>query len=474
MKLQFVLCLCISLLLAGSLSAAETTFISGGDNLWSNIDNWTDGIPDADDKVRLVDGAYCILDIAGQVGKHITMEGAPSHFVVQDGGGLEINDWLIVGYVGGDPEDPHLMEILGGEVNSLVRMNVGFFGAGKLVVDYSGILNVHSQELGAGGEDNGHGVIELKGGEINLLGETNILFVSGNNATGSMDISGGVLTQPYTDEDLANINGYVDDGTITAYGDVGTVVVETVDGVITVKGLHPLNPIPADGGVSVPGTVTLEWTVDAGTPVDVWFGTKVDLSDFTQIVDKQAVTSLNVTTVAKQRYFWTVDTYDPGAEFPNLGPVFDFYADNQPPIADAGDDVTSWLDNGSVEVALNGTVIDVDPTTTLWSVVSEPDDPNSPNAFIADPAALNTTITLSALGEYILQLEADDGEYKDEDTVTINVYSNSCEAAKSLPDYVPLVGDLDEDCDVDQDDLDLLMENWLKCVALGDCDPNTP
>ena len=91
-----------------------------------------------------------------------------------------------------------------------------------------------------------------------------------------------------------------------------------------------------------------------------------------------------------------------------------------------------------------------------------------------DPAALETSITLSALGEYVLELQGDDGEYQTTDTLTINVYIDGCEAAKSLPGYVPLVGDLDEDCDVDQDDLDLLLENWLECVSLGQCDPNDP
>jgi hypothetical protein len=64
--------------------------------------------------------------------------------------------------------------------------------------------------------------------------------------------------------------------------------------------------------------------------------------------------------------------------------------------------------------------------------------------------------------------------YQDIDTLTINVYADSCRAAQSLPDFVPAIGGLDSDCDVDQDDLDLLMENWLACVALGECDPNAP
>ena len=130
--------------------------------------------------------------------------------------------------------------------------------------------------------------------------------------------------------------------------------------------------------------------------------------------------------------------------------------------------------DGSAKVSLAGTVTDIDPTTSFWSVVSEPGDPNSPDAVVADAAPLDTSITLSALGEYVLELQGDDGEHQTTDTLTVNVHINGCEAAKSLPAYVPLVGDLDEDCDVDQDDMDLLLENWLKCVALGECNPNDP
>ncbi len=59
-----------------------------------------------------------------------------------------------------------------------------------------------------------------------------------------------------------------------------------------------------------------------------------------------------------------------------------------------------------------------------------------------------------------------DGEYTGSDTVTINVYGNSCEAAKSVPGYQPLVGDLNGDCRVDDLDLTLLQQNWLKDNSL--------
>ena len=99
-------------------------------------------------------------------------------------------------------------------------------------------------------------------------------------------------------------------------------------------------------------------------------------------------------------------------------------------------------------------------------MVSEPDDPNRPDAVITDPSAEETSITLSAVGEYVLQLDASDGEKTGSDTVTINVYNDGCEAAQSLPDYEPIPGDVNGDCVFDQLDLDILNEDWLKDNSL--------
>jgi len=104
-----------------------------------------------------------------------------------------------------------------------------------------------------------------------------------------------------------------------------------------------------------------------------------------------------------------------------------------------------------------------------WPVVSEPNDPNSADAVITDPIAEDTSITLSALGEYVLQLEASDGEYTGSDTVTINVFSDHCEAAKSLPGWTASPGDINEDCIVNILDMVILVEHWLECTGL-DCD----
>jgi len=129
---------------------------------------------------------------------------------------------------------------------------------------------------------------------------------------------------------------------------------------------------------------------------------------------------------------------------------------------DAGADIATWLEGGLRIGNLDATVTDdgaISPYTVQWTVISEP---NEGTAVIETATAEDTSITLAELGEYVLQLDAFDGEYSGSDTVTINAYSDSCQAAQSLPDYVPLVGDLNGDCRVDEADLALLEENWLK------------
>jgi hypothetical protein len=87
---------------------------------------------------------------------------------------------------------------------------------------------------------------------------------------------------------------------------------------------------------------------------------------------------------------------------------------------------------------------------------------------IETPNAEDTNVMLAATGQYVLQLAAFDGEYIGTDAVTINVYNSPCEAAQSLPGYVPPVGDLNGDCRVDELDRALLEEHWLEDSALTD------
>ncbi len=57
-------------------------------------------------------------------------------------------------------------------------------------------------------------------------------------------------------------------------------------------------------------------------------------------------------------------------------------------------------------------------------------------------------------------------KYGGSDTVTINVYTDSCRAAQSLPRYQPLVGDLNGDGKVGDTDPAMLQEDRLEGNSL--------
>ena len=129
----------------------------------------------------------------------------------------------------------------------------------------------------------------------------------------------------------------------------------------------------------------------------------------------------------------------------------------------AGDDVVTWLEDGTAEVDLEGSV-DGDGYTVSWELVSEP---------VADAATITTasteeniSVSLTALGNYQFKLSAfDEGALVDSDTVMITVYSDNCTAAKETGVGL-LDGDFNADCVVDMADFTAMAGNWLESMAL--------
>jgi len=488
MRTRIVLCTGIILCLVGTL-AADTTWMGPSGGLWSIPTNWTDGLPDAADKVYFSGPSACILDFEGAETANIDCAGGPLQIV--DGGSLRTYNWLILGYSEGDVgENAGRIEVYdGGVLNSGVRFYVGYNGEGHLTVYEGGTVNLHDQLLGVGRKATGNGFVELEGGSLNLLEGTDTTSLDlyaeetpARTGTGSINFRGGTMTLRDTTENQDYLNRAIGDSKIKAYDGVGEVVVDPNEtpGRIIIRGVHPLKPYPTDDGLASAGDVELTWVLpdpcQPGTPVpvDVYFGTSDNIgsAETPKIISEQNVTSLSVNTEPKTRYYWAVDTYIGSPADPVWGPVFSFWVDNLPPVVDAGNDIATWLVDGVMTKNLDATVTDDDAYTVQWTVISEPNDPNSPDAVITDPSAEDTSITLSALGEYVLQLEAFDGEYTGSDTLTIGVFSDHCEAAKSLPGWTPSTADINLDCVVDQLDMDILLEQWLECTGLDCPDPN--
>ncbi len=138
---------------------------------------------------------------------------------------------------------------------------------------------------------------------------------------------------------------------------------------------------------------------------------------------------------------------------------------NDAPTADAGSDQQGWLTAGNAEFQLDGSgSFDVDgipdPLTYQWSVVESPGG----SVVVFDPVssdAVDTRVTMTMPGIYELQLEVDDGNKQDTDSITITVYEDSCTYAQAQPGFVRSSGDMVFDCLVDLDDLLYLATRWL-------------
>ncbi len=472
---SFVLVLSLVGDVAADLNWTDTT----GDHDWFTEGNWESGtVPTAADKVLIdmLPGPTIVNEGAVAGGVHVGCDSTAA--LTLDGGTLELNVWSSVGAWPAMCEGTLYMN--SGTIIADSSLNVGLEGSGTLNMT-GGTITVGG-DFTIGKEATGTGHVNLHGGII-TAGGLEMRVKAGS--VGTMDVKAGTLI--IDGNDLSLVQGYIDNGWITAYDGNGTLQLDydvTNKGKTTLKGVHKLNPNPADGCLVSPGEKVLSWTLPdpcvpgQPVPVDVYFTDDLEaLQMFTdpaaiQVVSEQDVNSVVVQAQLKTRYYWAVDTYIGDPNDPIFGPIFSFFADHMPPKVYAGADVVTWLEEGVVRTGnLDATVTDdgfINPYTVQWTVVSEPNDPNSPDAVIAEPTAEDTIITLSALGEYVLQLDAFDGEYTGTDTVTINVYNDSCEAAKSLPDYVPLPGDINGDCIFDQLDLDILLEDWLINISLTD------
>ena len=92
--------------------------------------------------------------------------------------------------------------------------------------------------------------------------------------------------------------------------------------------------------------------------------------------------------------------------------------------------------------------------------------------------AAATTATLTATGQYTLELYAKDAaQNEDSDQMVINVYTDSCEAAKNNPNgYTAPSYDFNDDCKVDFMDFAVFAAMWMQDESLMEdalYDPDT-
>lgn len=469
-KMSYLISLVLLLVQFQNASAQIMWSDDGPDHLWSTVANWGSGnIPTALDSVSIdaPDNTHCeIQDGITAECETLRVGNAVSTTNLDISGGSLT---AAGAYIGVDSTIGHGILNISGGLFSSGALQIGWRGVGTLNMT-GGTVELSSNLIVPG--LTGTGTVNLDGGTINasdlrLTSDLGLL----NITTGTLVLNG---------DDTETIQAFIDDGLLTAYEGQGRVNVDydvTNAGKTTLTATPLLKPNPIDGGSLSPGQVELGWTLPdellPGMPVtvDVYFTDDLEaLKNFTdpdvlRIVSNQGVSSVIVQTQPKMRYYWAIDIYYGPDILPVYGPIFSFFTDNQPPTVQfANDLLTTWLTDGTVDVNLDATVTDDGAGYSVaWSVVSEPDEGTT---VIGDTAAEDTIVSLSATGKYVLQLEADDSEYTGSNTLTINVFADGCEAAKSLPDFQLIPGDINEDCIVNELDMAILEAHWLEGNAL--------
>jgi len=114
MKSRIILSLVFSLLLTGSLSAVTTVFTGAVNELWSNPENWSDGLPASGDTAKVQNGAFCVLDYAAPPIKTLNMRGGSSRLQLVDGAHLVSESWSVISLNSATADNRDVMEILGG------------------------------------------------------------------------------------------------------------------------------------------------------------------------------------------------------------------------------------------------------------------------------------------------------------------------------------------------------------------------
>lgn len=398
----------------GSVFADTNWSDAAGDGLWGTADNWSNGLPTAQNgwaRIFAIPGPTILVGEAATV----------------PGGGIHLG-----GAGGGDGQ----LNMRGGTLDC-GGINCGWKTYGEINL-YDGTITA-SGTFKIARDSGSSGLVNLFGGTLRAPAYNMHQNDPANDA--KLNVASGVMI--LTGNGVAVVQGYIDEGIIVAYNGHGTLSLDydvTNTNATTLSATHNMNPSPANNSIALPGELTLSWTphldpCEPGQPIlyDVFMTEDINqLLDFTDpdsmlVASQTEATTVKVTTELKKRYFWAVDMYLSPEDDPVIGPTFSFTADNAPPQVDAGASISTFLQDGTRSGVITGVVTDDgvhQPFTTLWTALEQPsdDDPSLPSIVIDDPNALQTTVTVAAEGTYVLQLEAYDGEYTGTDVMNIVVH----------------------------------------------------
>jgi hypothetical protein len=317
-KLIYLVSFVLVLHLVGDVRAADVTWTNAsGDRLWSTPTNWDLGAPPtaADTvKIRMLPGpTVTSQDAIANIVQPAASSSTGSLTV--DGGTLTITDRLVVAQNEGSNGT---LNMISGTITMGGRFAVARYGTGTLnmtggTITVGGTLQMPEMATATAQANLHGGIITANNIEMRVTG-----------GVGTIDIGAGTLI--INGDTLSTVQGYIDNGWITAYGGSGTLQLDfnvTNFGKTTLRAFiseptTAVNPIPAHAATDVPRDVKLSWKPGIyADKHDVYLGTNFnDVNDASRanplgvlVSQNQDPNSYSPATVMqwKQTYYWRVD-----------------------------------------------------------------------------------------------------------------------------------------------------------------------
>ena len=203
---------------------------------WGTASNWSNGVPDGSEQIKILGGNTCTLDVAA----------------------VSSNDFLNKISVGTTATQANLNIVAGGSITSSVEIQVAA-GSGYV------------------------GAITQTGGTLNLNGTSSKdskLELGYKSSTGSYTISGGTIATNGYSQLLVGASG-------SANGGIGTFTVDGIGGSISVAKLYVG---VQDSAGSYTGTGTLAFDIDGGVSAIQAGSVYIDPTDLVAAVANLSVT----------------------------------------------------------------------------------------------------------------------------------------------------------------------------------------
>ncbi len=250
-------------------------------------------------------------------------------------------------------------------------------------------------------------------------GQPGPLTIQWSKVSGPGSVTFSAPASASTNASFSAEGGYVlraevSDGELAAFDEVAVTVAPPP------PNQAPTVDVGADKNVTLPAHVALSAFIDDdGQPSPVSLAWTMVIGPGTVVFADHTAAGTSVSFSADGVYVLRLTAFDGElSSFDELTVTVAPMPPNQGPTVDVGEDRTVAISSPAVLVATVADDGQPGPLALAWSQVAGPGA-----ATFANPESASTTVVFSAVGDYELRLEADDGEFQVNDELTVTVVS---------------------------------------------------